>query len=67
MILADPIRTQLTNGTRIIIIHTTDNNAGDRKINWLFKNTNGDQLIFANSLIVQSKHMWNVYSYLKSD
>lgn len=41
LILADPVRTQLTNDTRIIIIHTIDNDAGDQKINWLFKNTNG--------------------------
>ena len=42
-----------------------DNNLGDHKINWLFTNNKNEKITFANSLVVSSKLLWNVYSFLK--
>ena len=48
------------------MINTIDDNVGDnKKINWLFKLENGEKVMLANTAIVSSKFMWNVYSYLK--
>ena len=52
----------------MIIINTIDNNIGDnKKINWLFELNNGEKVRLANTAVVSSKFMWNVYSYLKVD
>ena len=54
------------NNTKILMINTIDDNVGDnKKINWLFKLENGEKVMLANTAIVSSKFMWNVYSYLK--
>lgn len=44
-----------------------DNNFGEGDINWLFENSKGEKVTFANTLVVPSKIMWNVYSYLKPE
>lgn len=54
------------NDTKIVMINTLDNNVGNnKKINWLFQLNNNEHIKFANTVIVSSKFMWNVYSYLK--
>ena len=64
-ILDDEIRTQLVNGTRIIMINTVNTDLGEGKINWLFSNSNGEMVTFANSIVVSTRFMWNIYCFLK--
>ena len=64
----DRLRVSKLNNTKMIIINTIDNNIGDnKKINWLFELNNGEKVRLANTAVVSSKFMWNVYSYLKVD
>ena len=54
------------NSTKMLIINTIDDNMGyNKRINWIFESSSNDKVSFANTAIVSSKYMWNVYSYLK--
>ena len=58
----------MLNETKIVMINTIDNNVGDnKKIDWLFELKTHERIRLANSVVISSKFMWNVYSYLKVD
>lgn len=65
---ADASRLQLLNSTRMIFVNTLDENMGNHQhLNMLLELQTGEKISFANTAVVSSKFMWNVYSYLNQD
>ena len=63
-ILKDEVRTQLVNNTRIVMISTVNTNI-ELGNSWTFLNEEGERVTFANSFMVSTRFLWNVYCLLK--
>lgn len=54
------------NNTKMLFINTLNNNIGEsEKLNWLIEVNEGEKVNFANTVIISTKFMWNIYTYLK--